>query len=274
MKKIILIASSLLFFFACSEEKTEANYSRCPQASTDDVVNTVSDIDGNMYKVVKIGDYEWFAENLKTTKLADGSAIINVNTNEDWTNVTEPAYATYNNEDNGEVVYNYAAVQVNPCPEGWYVPSDSVEWLQLAATYANVEDATGWDKVPTTIGWDSTSFSAKAAGFRERNGKFYEKDNMGLWWSSTPHNEANAMYVFMKNISSETKKYIGLNKSHIGRTTGLSIRCVRKYDANNKYNTPKSQVVDSTADTLNEIADTIANAIADSLEAQLQQSIN
>ena len=174
MKKVILIASSLAFFFACSEEKTEANYNRCPQATADDVVNTVQDIDGNQYKVVKIGDYEWFASNLKTTKLADGTAIENVAAEEDWANTTAPAYSTYNNEDGAEVLYNYAAVQANPCPEGWYVPADSV-WLQVAATYAGIVDSTGWDKVPTTIGWDNTSFSAKAAGFRERNGKFYEE---------------------------------------------------------------------------------------------------
>ena len=261
MKKVILIASSLAFFFACSEEKTEANYNRCPQATADDVANTIQDIDGNQYKVVKIGDYEWFASNLKTTKLADGTAIENVAAEEDWAKTTAPAYSTYNNEDGAEVLYNYAAVQANPCPEGWYVPTDSVEWLQLAATYAGIENATGWDKVPTTIGWDSTSFSAKAAGFRERNGKFYEEGNLGLWWTSTPHNEANAMYVYMKNISTESQKYVGLNKSHIGRTTGLSVRCVRKYDAANTYAAPKA--VECTADT-------IANAIADSLQAQIK----
>jgi uncharacterized protein (TIGR02145 family) len=263
MKKVILIASSLAFFFACSEEKTEANYNRCPQASADDVVSTVQDVDGNQYKVVKIGDYEWFASNLKTTKLADGTAIANVTAEEDWANTTEPAYATYNNEDGAEVLYNYAAVQANPCPEGWYIPTDSVEWLQLAATYAGIENATGWDKVPTTLGWDSTSFAAKASGFRERNGKFYEEGNLGLWWTNTPHNEANAMYVYMKNISAESQKYVGLNKSHIGRTTGLSVRCVRKYDAANTYSTPEPKAVECTADT-------IANAIADSLEAQIQ----
>lgn len=271
MKKVILIASSLAFFFACSEEKTEANYNRCPQASTNDVVNTISDIDGNKYQVVKIGDNEWFTSNLKTTKLADGTPIENVTADDAWANTSTPAYATYNNAEDADVVYNYAAVQSgNLCPEGWTVPADTAEWLQLAATYAAVEDASGWDKVPTTIGWDSTSFAAKAAGFRERNGKFYEEGDMGLWWTSTPHNEANAMYVFMKNIGSETKKYVGVNKSHIGRTAGLSVRCVRKYDAANTYDAPAPTEQNATRCT----ADTIANAIADSLEAQVQQAIN
>lgn len=247
MKKIMIIASSLTFLFACSEEKQEATYSRCPQASAEDVANTIADVDGNTYKVVKIGENEWFASNLKTTKLSDGTEIEKIADNEQWASTKEPACATYNNAEDGEMVYNYVAVQANPCPEGWTVPTEN-EWLQLAAEYANVKNAEGWDQVPTTIGWDSTNFAAVAAGFRERDGKFYEEGNLGLWWTSTDHNEANAMYVYMKNIGSEKAKYVGINKSHIGRTTGLSVRCIRKYDASNTYATAKAEVA-PVADT-------------------------
>ena len=272
MKKILLIASSLAFFFACSEEKTEANYNRCPKAQQSDVLGTVADIDGNKYDVVKIGDLECFASNLKATKLNDGTPITNI-TDEGWSQAEEPAFATFNSEENGEVVYNYAAVEKgNLCPEGWTVPTES-EWMQIAATYAAVENPEGWDQVPTTIGWDSTSFAAKAAGFRERNGNFYEEGNLGLWWTSTPHNEANAMYVFMKNIGKDSKKYVGLNKSHIGRTAGLNVRCVRKYDANNTFAKPEQAAMDSTdavSGATQEIKDSVAEAIVDVLVEEAQ----
>ena len=272
MKKVILIISSLSLLFACSEDKKEANYNRCPQASADDIVNIVADVDGNEYKVVKVGDYEWFTSNLKTTKLADGTPIENIACEEGWSKADKPAYATYNNEEGAEVVYNYAAVQANPCPEGWYVPADTAEWMKLAAQYAGIEKAEGWDQVPTTIGWDSTSFAAKAAGFRERNGNFYKEGEMGLWWTSTPHNEANAMYVFMKDITAGSKKYVGLNKSHIGRTAGLSVRCVRKYDANNTYAKAVAEQIETAMDSTDavsgatqEVKDTIAEEIVNTL---------
>ncbi len=252
MKKVIIILSSITLLAACGQETEEANYTRCPQANSKDVASTVTDIDGNTYKTIKIGDNEWLASNLKTTKLNDGTPIKNITDNKEWSEAKDAAYATYNNEENAEVLYNWAAVSSDKlCPEGWTVPTDTIEWLQLAATYANIEDATGWDKVPTTIGWDASSFQADAAGFRERNGNFYKEGKLGLWWTKNHHNEQNAMYILMKNVSSNSaKKYVGINKSHIGRTAGLSVRCVRKYSADNSQK---------------EVVDTVASAIADSL---------
>ena len=49
----------------------------------------VSDIDGNTYKTVVIGEQNWMAENLKTTRYATGDTIPNVTNKEKWLNLTD-----------------------------------------------------------------------------------------------------------------------------------------------------------------------------------------
>ena len=59
---------------------------------------TVTDIDGNIYETVQIGDQVWMAENLKTTRYNNGSYIPNVINNEEWGSLTTGAYVDYNDQ--------------------------------------------------------------------------------------------------------------------------------------------------------------------------------
>ena len=60
--------------------------------------STVTDIDGNTYQTVTIGTQIWMVENLKTTKYKNGTAIpLVADDNIDWSNLTEPGYSWYNN---------------------------------------------------------------------------------------------------------------------------------------------------------------------------------
>lgn len=95
---------------------------------TDDGSITVTDIDGNTYKTVKIGEQVWMAENMRATKDRDGKEIVLNNTCDD----TLYRYCPDNNPKNVEkygYLYNWEAA-LRVCPKGWHLPTDE-EWTQL-----------------------------------------------------------------------------------------------------------------------------------------------
>ena len=92
---------------------------------------SVSDYEGNYYETVQIGNQCWMAENLRSSKYADG------------TNISGDYYKDADYLENYGRVYTWAAIMhgagtsnANPsgvqgvCPDGWHVPSDA-EWLEL-----------------------------------------------------------------------------------------------------------------------------------------------
>ena len=126
--------------------------------------NGVTDIDGNFYRTVIIGDQEWMAENLRVTRYRDGSLINTGLSDTDWENTKSGAYAIYPhtggsiegnvvgiNSDEEMVnaygiIYNWYAVDNSRglCPEGWRVPKDA-EWQQLVD---HLMDAYGFHNNP------------------------------------------------------------------------------------------------------------------------------
>lgn len=106
--------------------------------------NAVSDIDGNSYDAVQIGNQVWMAENLRTTRYADGGIITEGTSTSTSTN-TPLRYTPSTDVATYGYLYNWKAVMrnsssssVNPsgvqgvCPTGWHVPSDA-EWSQMIA---------------------------------------------------------------------------------------------------------------------------------------------
>lgn len=59
---------------------------------------TITDIDGNVYGTVQIGDQVWLTENLKATHYNDGEIIPNVTDPSIWASLTTGAMCYYNNE--------------------------------------------------------------------------------------------------------------------------------------------------------------------------------
>ena len=65
----------------------------------------VQDIDGNVYKTIKIGTQVWMAENLKATHYNDGDAVPNITVDSEWDDLASGAYCTYSNDNNNDVNY-------------------------------------------------------------------------------------------------------------------------------------------------------------------------
>ena len=127
---------------------------------------TVTDIDGNVYETVLIGEQLWMAENLKVTHYNDGSEIPTGLDNSTWNSTNEGAYAIYDDDlANAEVygnLYNGFIIDEDSgvCPEGWHVPSDG-EWKELELFLGMSEE-----EVNSLI-WRGTNQGSKIAGNSE-----------------------------------------------------------------------------------------------------------
>ena len=103
--------------------------------------NTVTDIDGNVYKTVEIGNRTWMAENLKVTKYNDGTPLRFLTFGVDGN--VEGYFAYNNNLQNGErdgFIYTRSVTEwvsgKNVCPEGWRIPTHNDWFSYLFAVLA------------------------------------------------------------------------------------------------------------------------------------------
>lgn len=206
--------------------------------------NTVTDIDGNQYGTVKIGSQIWMKENLKTTKLNDGTTITNVTDNAAWGALTTPGRCWYDNDEasNGDIygiLYNWYTVETAKlCPAGWHIPSDA-EWKILegnADTQYGVGDPV-WDnpdlrgldvgkRLKKTTGWSTNTgtdvygYSALPGGIRQVAGGFSSIGVQCSLWSATG-TPPTAWRRTINHDSDKTGRYQNSMK------IGSSVRCLK-----------------------------------------------
>jgi len=217
------------------QQKISAN---AVQTSVKDTQDSVVDIDGNVYKIIKIGTQMWMAENLKVTRYQNGDVITNVNNNSDWGNLTTGAYCNYDNSStNGDIygkLYNFYAVSDirNIAPKGWHVPSDA-EWIKLITYLGGTKVAGGKLKEKGTKHWISenagatneSGFNGFPGGYCDGNGTFDTIGYFGNWWSSTQEvtfqNDTAWSFVLGNSFGD------GPNKDIQPKVNGYSVRCIR-----------------------------------------------
>ena len=68
-------------------------------------VGSVIDIDGNEYQTIRIGDQEWMAQNLKTSKYRAGTIIDQVTNDATWNGLSTAAWCWYDNHPSNDNPY-------------------------------------------------------------------------------------------------------------------------------------------------------------------------
>jgi uncharacterized protein (TIGR02145 family) len=195
----------------------------------------ISDIDGNVYRTVNIGNQQWMAENLKVNRYNDGTDILNEPDPNKWSSLKTGAWAYYENNKNEYAkygkLYNWYAVSPdnkNVCPTGWHVPTDA-EWTILTEYLGGASVAGGKMKEVGTTNWTSPNagannvslFSALPGGVRGDNGNCVEIGLGGFWWSSSDFNTKFAWYRYLLNSSGNAIK------NNFIKEFGLSVRCLK-----------------------------------------------
>ncbi len=244
----LILALVLIFFsilLGCSNDDNSTG------SDNSILTSTVTDIDGNIYKTVKIGNQWWMAENLKVTHYRNGNPIPNVTDIMDWIVLNTGAYCNYrNSEDNANIygrLYNWYVINDNRniAPEGWHVSTDE-DWKQLE-TYLGMNqdevDSISWRGTneggklkeagtehwssPNTGATNTTGFTAIPSGFR------YDYNYTGgidsyahlsiyaLYWASS---EINSDSIFRRDIYYKSSS---IHRYPIRKNAGISIRCVK-----------------------------------------------
>ncbi len=197
--------------------------------SIQNIAQTVTDIEGNVYQTVTIGAQKWMAENLKTTRLNDGTLI----PYKDPGAGTNSVYCVYNDDFANKNTYGllydwYAGKTGKLCPSGWHVPADS-EWNILMTFLGGDSIAGGKLKEAGTSHWYSpnagatneSGFTALPGGDWDSYAAYFGMGNNGAWWSTDEVSADHAWSRFLRTWDSAVTRYSFFKKA------GFSVRCLK-----------------------------------------------
>ncbi|MCB0685268.1 MAG: fibrobacter succinogenes major paralogous domain-containing protein [Saprospiraceae bacterium] len=195
------------------------------------VLDTISDINGNIYKTLKIGNDTWMIENLRTRNLNDGIFIPDIEADSNWF-VSFPARCRYNDSDSNiqpfGYLYNNRAVEDDRlCPVGWLV-STYHDWEDLITHLGGESIAGGPLKqagsehwlAPNTGATNETGFTALPGGQRKPDGTY---NNLGLYGNYWSYTDIGSPYI--RNFQFNTVVVATLLLEQSG--WGFSVRCVK-----------------------------------------------
>lgn len=223
--------------FSNSETQKENDVPQLNETSTIDEVNYIIDHrDEQKYKIVKIGDQFWMAENLRSTMYNDNSQMNLINDYSEWINFKTPAYCYYDNNKTDYksvygALYNWYAVNTNKlCPIGWHIPSES-DWKALIVELGGrlkagcklKESGTQHWKYPNKCATNESGFTAIPGGIRSyKTGEFSSINFYGVYWSSTKPLILEYDFPYANFM-----QYSSAFQINYHETSGFSVRCLK-----------------------------------------------
>ncbi|HRH69186.1 MAG TPA: fibrobacter succinogenes major paralogous domain-containing protein [Flavobacteriales bacterium] len=208
------------------------------------IYGMVTDIEGNAYATVVIGEQEWMAENLRTAHYANGDPITQVNDPDEWFGPVSEKWCHYDTLPGFDLpygkLYNWAVVSDprNVCPSGWHVPTDE-EWYALenhidpfiddplatgprgvyGGNVLKTAGATYWEQPENAS--NAVGFSALPAGTRLLFGDFLTLHEAAHWWTSSM---LDATYPCSRTIWAGEGT---IERHATDLKGGNSVRCIR-----------------------------------------------
>jgi uncharacterized protein (TIGR02145 family) len=205
----------------------------------------VSDIEGNNYKTVIIGDQEWMAENLKTDFFCNWDSIPSKG--------DSAQVKVYDDNPQNEAIYgklyNYQAVfdTAGLCPCGWEVPTeldyarliDYLGGFEEAAkkmkSTGNLSDGNGlWVKRDNLQnlyeGNNMSGFNALPSGYANTSPfvtyEYADQDSLAAFWAlPIATNEAITYQIYLPEIHK-----IKIQGELLKEEIYYSIRCIKNID--------------------------------------------
>ena len=213
---------------------------------------SITDIDGNVYSTVTIGNQVWLQQNLKTTRYSNGDLIgTTTPATLDISNDITPKYQwAYDGKESNVPLYGrlytwYAVTDNrNVCPTGWHVPSNA-EWITLTDYLINngygyggsrykiaksMAFISGWRDSGTSgdIGYyqasnNSSGFSALPSGFRISTSFNYAGEG-SYYWSAT---EESTTLAWRGCALWYVSGFV--DNGYLEKQDGFSVRCVKDF---------------------------------------------
>ena len=220
-------------------------------------LDSLTDIDGNVYHTVQVGQQCWMRENMRTTRYADGTPIA---ASSDTSSTIPYRYAPNNDTtlvaDYG-FLYNWRAAMGGSassssspsgvqgvCPTGWHLPSyselrDLRHFMESQASYhCNDSDTSTAAAMCSTTGWHSSTVSCAPGDNPVANnetglsfcpaGRFSSGNYSGLSyysyaWSTTEYTAGKPRIIRLayNNAQFSTSWYAN------NRRLAYSVRCLR-----------------------------------------------